>query len=115
MSRTTFSGPIVSTNGITVGTSAVKLIQILNGTVSVDPAEIAGNTQAETQVTITGATSGDIVIMNPPASLESGLVYSHARVSAANTVQVGLGNITGTPVNGAALTWSYAILRFAAV
>ena len=165
MGTTTFSGPVVSTNGFTgavtgaitgnvtgnltgnvtgnvtgnltgnvtgsisgatsamtgastalsynPGASAVAWTKVYKGTVSVNPAEIAANTQAETQITITGAATGDIVIMNPPASLEAGLVYSHARVSASNTVQVGLGNITGTPVNGADLTWTYCILRFA--
>jgi len=113
MSATHFSGPIVSTNGFTPGASAVGLTLVMKGTVAVDPAEIAGTTQAETEITIAGAATGDIVIMNPPASLEAGLVYSHARVSATNTVQVGLANITGTPVNGADLTWTYCILRFA--
>ena len=95
------------------GTSAVAWTKVYKGTVSVNPAEIAAQTQAETEITIAGAATGDIVIMNPPASLEAGLIFSHARVSAANTVQVGLANITGTPVDGADLTWTYCILRFA--
>ena len=112
-STATITGLLTATAGVKPGTSAVALTQVYKGTVAVDPAEIAANTRAETQVTITGAATGDIVIMNPPAALEAGLVFSHARVSAANTVQVGLGNITGSPIDGASLTWSYAILRFA--
>jgi len=107
-----FTGAVTALS-LNPGSSSVALSKIIKGTVAVNPAVIAANTQAETAVTITGAATGDVVIMNPPASLEAGLVYSHARVSAADTVRVGLGNITGSPVDGASLTWTYLILRFA--
>jgi len=113
MSRTTFSGPVKSTNGFTPGTSAVALTQIMKGTVAVDPASITAQESAETSVTITGAATGDVVIMNPPASLETGLAFSGARVSAADTVQVRLTNVTGGAVDGTSRTWTYAILRMA--
>jgi hypothetical protein len=84
---------------------------IITGSVAVDPASIAATTCAETQLTITGAAAGDVVVFTPPASLEAGLCYSGARVSAANTVQLRLCNVTGSGVDGASRTWSYVLIR----
>jgi len=81
------------------------------GTISVNPAEIAAGSSAETALTIKGSAVGDIIIFNVPASLETGLAFSGARVSAANTIQLRLSNITGSPVNGAALTWTYILIN----
>lgn len=113
MAQTRFSGPVKSTNGFTPGSSAVALTFVAKGTVSVDPASLAASTCAETQITISGATSGDVVIMNPPASLDTGITFSGARVSAADTVQVRLCNVTAGAINDSARTWTYALLRFA--
>jgi hypothetical protein len=113
MARTTFKGPVKSENGFIIGDSAVTITKIMKGTVSVNPAEISANASAETDVTISGVAAGDIVILNTPASLETGLVLSGARVKAANTVSIRLSNITGTAVNGGALDWTYTIIRMA--
>lgn|SRR5574343_32868 len=115
MGRTTFSGPIVSTNGITVGTSSVKLTQVYKGTIAVDPGSLTTLTSTDVSVTITGAATGDMVIVNPPSTLESTLACGGAYVSAANTVKIRISNVSSGTVDGASLTWSYAILRFAAV
>lgn len=85
--------------------------KVITGTVSVNPASVAAATCAETSVTISGALVGDVIVMSPPASLEAGLCASGARVSAADTVQVRLCNVTAGAVDGAALTWSYVIIR----
>lgn len=89
----------------TVGPATVKRIQ--NGTVTVDPASITNATSLETAVTITGVAAGDIVIFEPPVSLETGLVYGGVRVSAADTVQLRLSCIAAAPVDGASRTWRY--------
>jgi hypothetical protein len=113
MSATHFSGPIVSTNGFTPGTSSVSITQIYKGTVSVNPGSLATLTSEDVTVTITGAASGDIVIMNPNASLESTLAFGGAYVSAANTVKVRISNVSSGTVDGAALNWTYALIRMA--
>jgi hypothetical protein len=114
VSKSTFSGPVISKNGFKlVNNSSQALTYIQAGSISVNPASIATLASAETAVTIAGAAVGDIVIMNVPAALETGLVFSGARVSAANTVQVRLSNITAGAVDGAALTWTYQIIRIA--
>lgn len=113
MSATHFSGPIVSTNGFKPGTSTVGFTQVYTGTVSVDPGSLLTQTSEDVTVTITGAASGDIVIMNPPATLEATLAFGGAYVSAANTVKVRIVNFSAGTVDGAALSWTYAILRIA--
>jgi hypothetical protein len=114
MSKSTFSGPIVSVAGFKPASSSSQAITyIAYGTISVNPASITTLASAETAVTITGAAVGDIVIMNVPASLETGLIFSGARVSAADTVQVRLSNMTAGSVDGAARDWTYQIIRIA--
>jgi hypothetical protein len=110
-----FKGPVRSDNGFVSGSASFSLAAVLQGTVAVDPGSIATLESAETGVTITGAATGDIVIMNVPASLETGLAFSGARVSAANTVQVRLTNVTAGSVDGSSRNWSYLILRPVAV
>lgn len=113
MSATHFTGPIVSTAGFKPGDSTQSITYIKQGTVSVNPASLDTLASSETSVTISGAAVGDIVIMNVPASLETGLAFSGARVSATDTVLVRLTNVTAGSVDGAALNWSYTLIRIA--
>lgn len=113
MSRTTFSGPVVSTNGFTPGASAVAWTKVYQGTVAVNPGSLLTLTSEDVSVTITGAATGDIVIMNPPSTLESSLSFAGAYVSATNTVKVRITNHSASTVDGASTTWTYCILRFA--
>lgn len=114
MSKSTFSGPIVSIKGFKPASSSSQaMTYIKSGTVTVDPASLATLSSSETSVAISGAATGDIVIMNPPASLETGLTFSGARVSAADTVLVRLTNVTAGSVDGASRSWTYTIIRIA--
>jgi hypothetical protein len=113
MSATHFSGPIVSTNGFKPGTSSVALTQVLNGTVAVNPTSLLTLTSQDVTVTITGVATGDVVIMNPPSTLESSLSFTGCYVSAADTVKVRITNHSSGTVDGASATFTYAVLRFA--
>lgn len=64
---------------------------------SISPASVAANTAAEQAITITGVLATDVVSMVKPTT-QAGLVVGTARVSAANTVQLTLGNVTGSPI-----------------
>lgn len=81
------------------------------GTVAVDPASLTTGSEGNTDVTITGAKTGDLVFMSPPATLDSGLVFKGASVQSADTVRVVLRNASGSTVDGASLTWSYLIVH----
>lgn len=114
MAKSTFKGPIVSVAGFKpASNSSQAMTYIKSGTIAVDPASLATLSSSETSVTISGAAVGDIVIMNPPASLETGLAFSGARVSAADTVLVRLTNVTAGSVDGTSRTWTYTIIRIA--
>jgi hypothetical protein len=93
--------------GLKIGAGGSLIKRITYGTVAVDPANIGAQASAETAVTITGVAAGDVVMFFPPASLESGLTLSAARVSGADTVQLRLSNVTGSGVDGASRTWEY--------
>ena len=108
------TGLLTATAGLKPGTSSVKLTQVYSGTVAVDPGSLTTLTSTDVSVTITGAATGDIVIVNPPSTLESTLACGGAYVSAADTVKIRVSNVSSGTVDGASLTWSYAILRFAA-
>lgn len=113
MSATHFSGPIVSTAGFKPGTSSVSLTQVYKGTIAVNPGSLLTLTSEDVSVTITGAATGDVVIMCPPSTLESTLGFGGAYVSATDTVKVRIVNHSAGTVDGASMSWTYAILRFA--
>lgn len=81
------------------------------GTVSIDPPNILANTTADVSVTIPGVSTDEVVILFPPAALESGLVYGGSRVTALDTVSVRIGNVTVGAINGASRSWVYVPLR----
>lgn len=92
------------------GKGGQALDKFLIGSVSVDPGSIATVTRGSVSVTITGAKAGDAVIMNPPPTLESTLLFVGASVDADDTVTIYLYNKSGGGVDGAAIAWNYLIV-----
>lgn len=85
---------------------ATVIKEIQTGTVTVDPANAAtGHEKISTNVTITGAAVGDIVIVEPPSDLEDNLIPAGAVVTSANTVAIKM--YAGAAVDGASKTWRY--------
>jgi hypothetical protein len=70
--------------------------------VTVDPANIAANTLATTDVTLPGLKKDHIVLASMP-NLEAGLVLTW-RVKAANTLELRIFNATAAAINPAAQT-----------
>lgn len=91
---------------LAVGSSGSVIKKIATGTGSVDLAEIAAAATGSGTFTVTGAASGDAVIVNPPA-LTTGLVFGGAAVTGANTVTVYATNTTGSPIDEGAATFRY--------
>lgn len=80
--------------------------------ITVDPSSLATDAIADNQVTVAGLLSTDIVVAIPPADLEAGLVVQSTRVSAANTIQIRIQNVSAGTVNGASkATWSLLVFR----
>lgn len=78
---------------------------------TVTPGSIAAGQNASTSVTITGAAVGNIVAASPRTGLANGLVFSFARVSAANTVQVNISNHSAGALTPASQTWDFCLFR----
>lgn len=83
------------------------------------PTAVAANTTAEKALTVTGVLATDLVVVIKPTS-QAGLAVGSSRVSAANTVQVTLGNDTaGSITPTAAETYTVltipAAMQFSAV
>lgn len=80
------------------------------GTFTLDPASLAAGAEAESTVTITGAKVGDLIFVNP-RSLDADLFAKGARVSAADTVSVALGNEGSGATDGGSATWGYLLIH----
>ena len=90
----------------------------LFGEVSIDPANLAANTQAETTVSIAAAlpagytaAAGDLVFVQPLNTLEAGLVAVSARIAATNTLGVTIRNTTAGAIDGVARLWTFMLIR----
>lgn len=79
-------------------------------TQSIDVASVSANTSAEQDFTVTGLKVGDFVQVNKP-SLSAGLIIGNVRVKAADTLSITFGNLTGSPINPAAETYTIKWFR----
>jgi len=96
----------VAVGALQVGTNDT-VYGIEFGTVSIDPANLNATTRGATTFTLTGAATTDIIIVNPPSTLDDDLIFAGAAVTAADTVTVYLYNPTAEAINQAAATFSY--------
>ena len=103
-------------NRLTRGEAAVGALQIGTndtvygiefGTVAIDPASLAATTRAATTFTLTGAKTTDIIIVNPPSTLNDDLLFVGAAVTAADTVSIYFYNPTASAIDQASATFSY--------
>lgn len=108
MAQTRFSGPVVSDNGFIAGSGAT-ITKVLSGSASLNFPSIAAAGQQDLTITVTGAATGDEVIMALPAAPTAGLIFN-AFVSAANTVTIRASNITASPIDPAAATFGVIVI-----
>lgn len=76
-----------------------------------DPASVNDGATVTTTLTVTGAATGDHVVVTRPAALDAGLVVD-GHVSAANTVTLTITNASGGAINAAELV--YPVIVFPA-
>lgn len=107
---TTFSGPIVSTNGFTAGSSGLTLTAVLGASAALDFGSIAAAAQADLTITVTGAAANNTVALGLPTAPTAGLVFN-AFVSAADTVTVRATNTTAGAIDPASATYSVVVLQ----
>ena len=112
ISETTIEGvDITASNAVSVGALQVgdndTVYGIEFGTVAIDPASINATSRGATTFTLTGAATTDIIIVNPPSTLNDDLIFAGAAVTAADEVSVYLYNPTAGSIDQASATFSY--------
>ncbi len=83
------------------------------GTAAIDPPSIAIGAQGIVTFTLPGAAPGDVVVLNPPASLHADLIFGGAWVSAADTVSLYLYNEGAAAVDDTSRTWTWLWVELA--
>lgn len=79
--------------------------------VSVNPASLAAATGAETDVTVTGVTTDDMVVSaEAQAALNNGICFT-ARVKSANTVAFHFVNVTAGAIDVAATNFKILVAK----
>jgi len=75
------------------------------------PVEVAANTSAEQDLTVTGVKLGDVISVNKPTA-QAGLGVVGVRVKSADLVSVTFGNLTATPITPTASeTYTFLVVR----
>lgn len=85
--------------------------EILSAEITVNPPSLGSGSNAVITVTISGAQVGDVVVANPGMNLALSYAISFVRVSAADTVSIGLINPSSTTVDPAASTWRFRVIK----
>lgn len=85
---------------------------LVTGTVTIDPASVAAGETGTVDVTIAGVDASDVVVLEPPATLEDGLVVKGVRAKAGGA-DLDLYNPTGGAVDAASADWTYKVIKFA--
>jgi hypothetical protein len=110
----TFTTPalgVAAATSLAIGGGTV-IAKVLKGSVTINPASVAGNTVADQTFTLTGAVVGDVVELNvPTAGITAGLNVIMAWISATDTVKVRFHNTTGGAIDEASATWFYKLTR----
>jgi hypothetical protein len=89
-----------------VSKAAAQRAVISHGTASVNLPSIAAGETGSATFTLTGAATGDVIVINPPA-LTTGLAFAGAAVTGTNTVTVYATNATASAIDEAAATFRY--------
>lgn len=90
-------------------TSPSGMITAITLPLTIDSAQIANDVVVETAFTVPGTgpylpTLTTVVMVTPRAALPAGIALSHGRMTGAGAGVVGLANLTGAPIDPAALT-----------
>jgi len=96
--------------GASTASAARTNLGFITATATLDFPSISSNHSEELTMTVTGAATGDVVILGAPSAIESGLTWC-GYVSAADTVTVRLHNSSGDSVNPASATWKATVIN----
>lgn len=94
------------------GWVGLKNPQVATSTVLLDPPNIFPNSFGTVTATVTGASVGNVVIINPSGAMTGNIAIAYARVSAANTIEVNFVNTSNTlTIDMAAMNFYVRVLQ----
>lgn len=85
-------------------------LQTQSGTVTVNPANHTAVASVNTDVTVTGLVTTDVVMVVPPITLEAGIVVQGAAVSSTDTLRIRTTNASAGAIDPASATWTWVVL-----
>jgi hypothetical protein len=94
-------GPSLRLEGLTIGGDGVEVTGVLSGTSSWNPGAIANGASASKTISVAGAAVGNTVKVGIFPALAAGMLLT-GQVTAADTVTVTLGNLSGGSVTPSA-------------
>lgn len=109
------NAPVGAIDELTVATEIVigaTLSKVLTATESVAIGTLAAGASADVTMTVTGALTGDVAIVNPQVDMPDGLCL-RAYVSAADTVTINVTNASTGSITGASYSLKAVLLRVA--
>lgn len=109
--ETVAAGQLVYLIGFTPLAAPIPPAIIIQATAEFDLGSIAAGESGVATATVAGAVAGDAVVLNTPASLDTGLGLDGARVSAANTVEIRATNASANPINANATNFVVTLIR----
>jgi len=83
------------------------------GVTTLDPASINTVSQGTVTFTVTGARTGDIVIVVPPSTFDARSALAGARVTSNDTVTVYINNPSAGSSDSASGSWQYVWFKMA--
>ena len=109
------NGDVITEAKLDAQSTAIEELQAKFGfsatSSTITPGAIAANTTyVSSGITVTGAEVGDVVLVGPPATAPSGLVYC-GYVSAPDTVKIHIGNVTAGAITPDAGTYQVRVMK----
>lgn len=87
------------TGAVPVATSLAAATGILAGTITIDPASVAGASDSTQTFTLTGLTTNHKIVITPGTAFTSGLIVTGAWASALDTVSIAFRNTSNQAVD----------------
>lgn len=84
---------------------------IIKAVVNQDIASVGANAYATVTFTVSGAVTTASAVVSPANGFADGLLIQYARVSAANTVEIKVANITGSPIDPPAMDFLITVIN----
>jgi hypothetical protein len=105
------AGNLAIAGTLKIGSSGTPIVRCFSAIATLDFPSIPAQSSSDLTITVTGAATGDTVIVGRPAAPTTGIITT-AFVSAANTVTVRAHNITAGAIDPASASYRVAVLGF---